>query len=55
MIVVSAYFVSSITLIATPIIWILSIALGDYFTYKYNQKIAIQAEFMNDISKSSTH
>ena len=34
------------TVVGPLFIWLLSIILGDHFTYKYNQKLKTQAEFM---------
>lgn len=41
--------VSAGTIVGPIAIWILSIALGDYFAYKYNQRLLAQTNFMKDV------
>ena len=45
--------VSATTYIGPIILWILSIALGDYFAYKYNQRLLAQSNFMKDLAGKS--
>jgi len=49
MIIIGISLSAATMFVAAPIIWVLSIALGDHFTYKYNQKLLVQAEFMQSM------
>jgi len=46
MLIIGTLIAMAIPIIGLFFVWFLSIALGDHFTYKYNQKIIAQAEFM---------